>query len=297
LACLVPRVWCSGFGRLKRFGTTIKIRGIRGQGTALCARIRDEAPNLLEWIEYHKAAGVDHFFFYESFSSDNYLEMLDPYIERGIVSLQNNWPHVPVSPAAEEHCLIACMGRYEWVGFLDVDEFVVVKDGSSISEFLRSFPSAAAVALHWRVFGSGGRTLRSEFPSIRSYTLRAADTNPHVKCFVRPECVVQNRNPHSFYYRGCRRAVTENGRPVSGSLSSPATSERAWLNHYHFKSREEYLVKGSRVCFAESAGMKMTARPIDRVEEAMQLNNEVSDESAIQYYLTRCRAMSISPVL
>lgn len=46
------------------------------------------------------------------------------------------------------------------MGFIDADEFVVVRDGCSIPEFLSDFGNAPAVALHWYYYGSSGHERR-----------------------------------------------------------------------------------------------------------------------------------------
>src|SRR5579863_3307851 len=72
----------------------------KGKGVALCVRIRDEAPNLREFVEYYLAAGISHIFFYEARSDDDFHAILDPFVEEGVVTLIENWPHIPISPAA-----------------------------------------------------------------------------------------------------------------------------------------------------------------------------------------------------
>jgi hypothetical protein len=61
-----------------------------------------------------------------------------------------DWPHFPMSPAAEHHAILRSLGTYEWVGMIDADEFVVIKDHRSIPEFLKDFKAYPGVALHWR---------------------------------------------------------------------------------------------------------------------------------------------------
>ena len=56
---------------------------------SLCLIFKDEAPYLKEWLEYHLLIGIDHFYLYNNNSSDNYLEVLGPYIEDGTVTLIN----------------------------------------------------------------------------------------------------------------------------------------------------------------------------------------------------------------
>src|SRR5579871_2843036 len=137
----------------------------RNDRVALCIRIRDEAPDLREFVEYYLAAGVDHLFFYEARSVDNFREVLEPFIRSGEVTLIDNWPHIPVSPAAEHDCVLRCIGHYAWLGFIDADEFVVIRDGRPIPEFLKQVPDRyPALALHWRMYGSNGHVTRPDLP-------------------------------------------------------------------------------------------------------------------------------------
>ena len=58
---------------------------------SICAIFQDETPYLKEWLEFHLMAGVQHFYLYNNNSTDNYLQILLPYIKSGTVELMN-WP-------------------------------------------------------------------------------------------------------------------------------------------------------------------------------------------------------------
>lgn len=255
---------------------------------ALCLRFRDEARFLEEWIEYYLAAGVDHFFLYNNFSVDNYEQVLEPYIKGGCVTLID-WPRKPASPAAEHDCIERTRGRFEWVGFIDADEFVVVRDARSIPEFLSEFGDVPAVALHWFYYGSNGHERRPCEWVIRSYKRRAAQPNQHFKVFVRPDQVTRNRNSHNFYYRRARCAVREDGRRVYGSMARPPSAQQAWINHYYCKSLEDYLEKASRQSTLDQSGMKYASRIRARAGAVAAANNEVVDSSAADYFEVRRR--------
>jgi hypothetical protein len=268
-----------------------------GKGIALCCRIRDEARYLNELIDYHLAAGVDHFFFYEKLSQDHYREVLAPWVSRGVATLFDNWQHVPVSPSAEEDCILRCIGRFEWIGFIDADEFVVVKDGRAIGEFLAEYTGYPAVAFHWYVDGSNGHKTRPDGPVIAEYTRRERNPNRHVKCFVRPELVARYRNPHSWYYQGMRCAVNENRESVRGSFASPPTAVLAWINHYHHKSDQDYFEKAARKPIQDQVTMEFGNRSAQRHFDVEKNANEVVDLCAIEYYLERCRKLCAEPAL
>lgn len=289
----------SNFGRFRK-QVALRAKETKDQargGVALCCRIRDEARYLNELIEYYVAAGVDHLFFYEKLSQDNYRDALAPYVESGVATLFDNWPHVPVSPAAEQDCLLRAIGRFEWVGFIDADEFVVIRNGQSISDFLSDYKQHAAVALHSYMYGSNGHKYRPKGPVIAEYTRRESMPDFHVKCFVRPEYASRCRNSHSWYYRGMRTAVTELGRKVRGSISNPPSAELAWINHYHHKSNQDYLEKAARKSVLDRVGMTFATRTPQRSAEGESSSNAVEDDCAVYYYLERCRTLGRSPAL
>jgi len=259
---------------------------------ALCLRFRDESRYLKEWLDYHLAAGIDHFFLYNNFSKDHYEVVLKPYLEGGLVTLID-WPRAPASPAAENDCIARTAGRFDWVGFFDADEFVVIADGRTIPEFLGDFPQVCGLAVHNYNFGSNGHKERPIECVIDAYTRRDALPNIHFKVFVRPDQVTRNRNSHNFYYRGARCAVNELGRSVYGSMSEPATARRAWHNHYLYKSLEDYLEKAARHSMLDRSGMNEPGRLVEQADEAMAAANEVVDSSARNYLDRRNMAVAV----
>lgn len=265
-------------------------------GVALCVRIRDEAPDLREYVEYYLAAGIQHLFFYEARSVDNFREVLKPFVDSGRVTLIADWPHIPISPAAEHDCILRCIGRYAWVGCLDADEFVVIRNGQSVQEFLSHVPMKyPAVALHWRLYGSDGHVTRPNLPITVAYTRRQEEPNLHVKVFVRPERVLFHRNSHSWYYRGVfSTAVNEMNRRVWGSTSVPPTAERAWINHYYYKSLEEFQRKGQRASILDPVGIRFNSRTPQRGAQYERTANQVRDLSAIEYHRRLCNLTDCS---
>ncbi len=271
-----------------RWGEDVRAGPPRGR-VALCLRFRDEAPFLGEWLEYHRAAGVDHFFMYDNFSEDDYAGVLDRFPEPERVTLIG-WPFSPASPGAEHDCIARARGRFEWVGFLDADEFVVVRDGRSVPEFLAGFPDAPGVALHWYQYGSAGHERRPPGRVIEAYTRRSREPNRHFKVFVRPERVTRNRNSHNFYYRGAACAVREDGSRAFGSMAARPVAREAWINHYHYKSLEDYLEKAARSSTLDRSGMAEPSRRVELAQSAMTVANEVEDLSAVRYLESRKRA-------
>lgn len=130
---------------------------------SVCAIFRDEGEILREWIEYHKIVGVEHFYLYNNFSADNYKEILEPYINEGLVTL-TDWPYERQQMAAYKHCADNYGDESNWIGFIDLDEFVVPNgQNQTVYDFLKDFENKASfVIIYWQYFGSSGIVQRDK---------------------------------------------------------------------------------------------------------------------------------------
>src|SRR4029077_12293973 len=58
---------------------------------SICAIFKNEAAYFREWLEYNLLIGVDHFYLYNNGSTDESASILEPYIQKGVVTLID-WP-------------------------------------------------------------------------------------------------------------------------------------------------------------------------------------------------------------
>jgi hypothetical protein len=125
---------------------------------SLCGIFKNEGRFLDEWIRYNIVIGVDHFYLYNNNSTDNYLQVLSPYIEQGIVDLID-WPFDHSQMQAYEDCYLKYKNETNWLTFLDVDEFVCPISTDNIQSWLSDFENYPGVAVYWRQFGSNGKLI------------------------------------------------------------------------------------------------------------------------------------------
>ncbi len=122
---------------------------------AICAIFKNEDSILLEWLSYHLAIGVDHFYMYNNFSCDNYIKTLTPFINDNIVTLVD-WPIDNGQIPAYKHCWQSFKKDSDWIGFIDLDEFIVPIKSNDIKSFLSNFQNYPSLMIHWKMFGSSG---------------------------------------------------------------------------------------------------------------------------------------------
>jgi len=129
---------------------------------SICAIFKNEAPYFKEWIEFHKLQGVEHFFLYNNNSDDDYLTVLQPYINTGEVTLRQ-WPYEYNSELKNLEIIIRnayadCIQTYRtmtnWLAVIDIDEFLFCPDGQDLPSFLIDYEGYGGVCVNWRLFGT-----------------------------------------------------------------------------------------------------------------------------------------------
>jgi glycosyltransferase involved in cell wall biosynthesis/tetratricopeptide (TPR) repeat protein len=213
---------------------------------SVCAIMKDEAPYLIEWLEFHKIVGVERFYLYNNNSTDNTIDILQPYLKSGEVIL-HDWPVTPGQIPAYEHCLSAYKIESDWIAFIDLDEFLFPTEKEDLKEVLKEFDGVVGVGVNQLFFGSSGHEVRPEGLQIEHFTKRAADnfdSNKYVKSIVRTEQVLRPSCPHFFIpISKDTFSVTENREPLSSSIAQKTSVQKLRINHYYTKSQEEMKLK------------------------------------------------------
>ncbi len=211
---------------------------------SVVAIFQNEGRFLKEWIEYNKLIGVEHFWLYNNESSDNYNEVLQPYIKKGLVDLID-WPTNgekkdfagKTQAPAYMDAVKRSIDKTRWLAIIDLDEFMVPKEGKSVAKILNNhFKHEVGVVLYWQMFGTSHyEKLGPEDLMIEKLTLRAPEdhvVHTMFKTIVKPKHVKLVENPHFAHYK-TGQAVNMLKMPTHpGNEKQNYTIERIQLNHY-----------------------------------------------------------------
>ena len=246
---------------------------------AAALRFKNEASYLAEWIEYHRALGIEHFYLYNNNSTDDFRSVLAPHVETGLVTLYD-WTEVPASPAADLHCVNRHRQEARWIAFIDADEFLFPLQQRDLKQILRAYEDYPALAVNWIYFGSNGLQERPAGGVLENYTRRASVPNRHVKSIINPRKVIKYGNSHHWLYSGGACAVNTSRTPVVGSFSEPGVIDVLRINHYYSKSREEFMAKVAMKSWVDRESTRFPSRTVNTSEHHMTANNDVEDTSA-----------------
>ena len=233
-------------------------------GIAIMACVKNEAPYIEEWVRFHRAVGVRHFHIYDDGSTDGTVALLGNLLSADALTIVP-WVGRMVDVASDQvlngqaiafaHAILNFGAAYRWMAFIDVDEFLLPKQGSTLEQALTGAKGFPNISLPWHMFGTSGHQTRPQGPLLLNYSSRGADplsreeNVSNFKCIVDP-CEVVEVSVHQFRTRehgdltvnDAGERFTRSGRKSPGFYSSRFLQ----LNHYYSKSRAELQAKVER---------------------------------------------------
>jgi hypothetical protein len=202
----------------------------------VCTMLRNQARFLREWITYHSHIGVQRWFIYDNNSDDDIEQVLNSMDPKRYNVSRHLWPWMKSQEAGFAHCALKARESCEWVGFIDIDEFLHFPGNQTLEDVLQNYasrPHIGELRTACHSFGPSGRTKIPKKGVTTGYACRLAAPERH-KSIVRPDLL----NPslinvvHHFHLKEGARYVNI-GQGVM------------LINHYKYQVWEVFKVKFS----------------------------------------------------
>ncbi|WP_172681812.1 glycosyltransferase family 2 protein [Pseudomonas sp. P1.8] len=220
---------------------------------AVCAICRNEIDYVEEWISYYKVIGFDSVYIYDNVSDDGTSELLTAL--HGIGEMTRvHWPRrdgIPPQRDAYGHFIEEFSSDYDYVLICDIDEFLVVENGTVkelLAEAEHKHGNVGAIAFPWLIFGSSG--LEKSSGGLVVDRFKKCDKKPStvVKTMFSPKNTY-NMRTHicdllSGAYLDNTLAVADWNQSMPIKLKGSSMG-RAVVHHYYTKSREEWTRRRS----------------------------------------------------
>lgn len=221
---------------------------------SICAVVKNEALYIEEWLAFHIVQGFTKFFIYDNQSTDDTVERLRPFIDKGYV-IHYDTKENPCQFICYNHCITHHKIDAEWCAFLDCDEFlhserVPYKGGYKSLTFIENFSvnyllvkPFDALNVNWVLYGSNGHLAYNPQHVIQRFRTGSDKINQHTKAITRLENTIRvGKNPHYMEVKG----ATINDRldtltDFYGLTPNRTDSLLLRINHYHTKSKNEYF--------------------------------------------------------
>jgi len=222
---------------------------------ALCLITKDQNEDIREWVEYHRSIGVTNIIIFDNNSSKPCLNEIHDYASSGFVNSYIFFTHD--DPRSKQHhaynmCLKNFGEKFSHIGFIDTDEFIVIKNKTlNIIDIMKLYESYPGLTLNSMFFGSNGHKERPAGGVLRNYNKCTKDA--HVKVIVNTKLTYWNQGPHTFRHPPGQYPVDTNFKKVQGpwnpgrdEVPPDSLFEVAYINHYVIKSYEDFKRKHER---------------------------------------------------
>jgi len=232
---------------------------------ALVCVAKNEDYYLKEWLDYNQKLGFDKVIL---FQNDWRTDLEHPIMEKNVC----DGPSVQVWLY---NMVLQDNTQYDWIAFLDCDEFIVLKKHNNIKELIEEYKDRTNVlALNWTMFGNMGKLTRENNSLVKTFKMRNSGIDKHVKVLVNARSKERMQLPHNTE----REAIDTNGRQFYGPHNEYGPMDVAYINHYYSKTKEDWINR----CKRGRADCNLFAE-LNEWDEAIHLNRDVEDLSAYNF--------------
>jgi hypothetical protein len=198
------------------------------------AIFKNESHSMSEWIKHYIHHGVEHFYLIDDNSNDSYINILQEYIDKGIVTLfvvqepyylgrQRNLYNRHILPRIKET---------KWLLMVDLDEYVWSKQNTRLDILLEEFDKFGQIQITEAIFGSNGHETQPKY-IVPSFTKRDEKYHNKYKYFVNSSFEFSSLNLHHADF-------TDSKYTNDGAVFIIAYTKYFVINHYNCQSREFY---------------------------------------------------------
>lgn len=216
---------------------------------ALCAIAKCENLYINEWAEYHLNLGFDHIYVYDNNEIDG--EKISDVLSGDRITVINcrgkHQSSCETQVKAYNECYNWYGRMYDWIMFIDIDEFLTLEKFGNIKDFLsqRCFADAKAVRFHWKCYSDSGKLKYEEGSVISRFTelCENGEVNKYYKQIYRtklPKFRMMNVH-YCDFIGGIYYPDGSSARYIMQTTDQNVNYVCGYIRHYVTKSLEEFV--------------------------------------------------------
>lgn len=254
----------------------------------ICSICKNENLYIKEFVEYYLKLGIDKLIIYDNNENDgeNVREILTEYIRNNFVDVIDVRGLSSIQIPIYNYCYRKNKNFYDWIGFIDIDEYLFIEDNQTIKKYLynESFNKCQTVFFNWIMYNDNNlvkydnRSLRERFtfPSLKS---------TQGKSFVRGNIdnliITTTQIPGINIFHFCN----SNGEliyPKNFMNNRFERKPKAYIKHYYTKTAEEfcYKLKKGHAHFHKNHKQYQTSIR-ERIKLFFKLNKKTNEKEKI----------------
>ena len=178
-------------------------------GICICSIAKNENLYIREFIDHYYLLGVDKIIIYDNNNIDGETieNILKYYINNGFIEIIDVRGLSSIQIPIYNYCYQRNKDIYDWIGFFDIDEFLFVKNETSIKSYFFSnrFEKCQTIYFNWLIYNDNDKIKYDNEPLNKRFTIPKSFFNQG-KSFVRggyndlliPTTMIPGINIHYF---------------------------------------------------------------------------------------------------
>lgn len=226
--------------------------------TALVAIGRMENPYAREFVEHYKNLGFTNIIIMDNNhdGEEHFEDVLQDYIDQGFVIIEDFRNKIKPQMVGYTEIYSKYGNEYDWIAFFDFDEFLILPNHRTISDFLEDKQQFECVLVNWLCMTDNNLVHYDPRPLMERFTqpmdvLRPIQyqfpDNCHIKSIVKGHlpCVRFISNPHIPTNQ--LKCCNADGMLVNSTPWQQITYQNAYLKHFTTKTIEEWMTRKMKV--------------------------------------------------
>ncbi len=202
---------------------------------------KNEGHIMKEWLDHYFFHGVEHIYMINDKSNDNYMDILQPYINNNLVTLYQSYENYYLGRQRNlyNHYFLPIINESQWFGIFDMDEFLFSVRDIDLKKVLKECISLSQIQINHSLYGSNGLEKQPKYV-VPSFTKREDYKNASMllKYILNTDYEFVNLNVHHAEFK---YPDSMNKKFLELDYKSDPINPYFTLNHYYCQSKEFYL--------------------------------------------------------
>lgn len=216
--------------------------------------VKDEVDDLPCWLAWYHIQGFDTCIVFDDDSTDGTWETLQQAALVQDIRLSRTVGPRDIyyyerQQICYRHAIEQYRDEFEWIAFLDADEYISFRNGANLPDFLSGFEDADGIVINWCNYGSSNHALKPKLLPVEAYTWHGDAQQPinrHVKSIVRPKKIgAKWQNVHCFDIDLSRYFDASHNRFEWGITPGILNKAPDWsvgkIMHFQCRSMEHFI--------------------------------------------------------
>lgn len=215
----------------------------------ICSICKNEKLYIKEFVEYYYNLGVDKLFIYDNneIDGENLMNILYEYIKNNFVKIIDVRGLSSIQIPIYNYCYKNNKNLYNWIGFVDIDEYLFIEDNQTIKNYLynKRFNKCQTVFFNWIIYNDNN-LIKYDSRSLKERFTHQSLKHSQGKSFVRGNIenliIPTSHMPGINIFHFCN----SNGEliyPNNFFENKFEKKPKAYIKHYYTKTVEEFCDK------------------------------------------------------